>query len=57
MKAQLVDAQGCWLALVVDKARVLLGSSLDQSPAGMWTNHSALANIVHRYVLERCYVK
>jgi len=57
LEAQLVDAQGRWLALVVDKAVVVLGSSLDQSPAGAWSNHSALANIVHRYVLGHFFAK
>jgi sugar-specific transcriptional regulator TrmB len=53
--AEMLRAQGRWLALVVDKSQVLAGSSLDQSAVGVWTNHSALANIVQRYVLEHFY--
>lgn len=45
------------LAVVVDRNRVLVGSALDQAPAGVWSNHGALAIIVHRYVLEHFYAK
>jgi sugar-specific transcriptional regulator TrmB len=57
LAAQRTDSRGRWMAMVVDRTHVLLGSSLDQSATGVWTNHPALANIVHRYVMEHFYDK
>jgi sugar-specific transcriptional regulator TrmB len=55
MARQLLDRQGRLLAIVADGTRVLVASSLDQSASGVWTNHSSLATIVQRYVLEHFY--
>jgi sugar-specific transcriptional regulator TrmB len=55
MQRQVLDAQGRLLAVVADGTRVLVASSLDQAASGVWTNHSALATIVHRYVSEHFY--
>ena len=57
LETQLIDFHGRWLALIVDRSRVLLGSSLDNSAGGVWSNHTALASIVHRYILEHFYEK
>jgi len=55
MQEQLDSAQGRWMALVIDKSQVLVGSSLDRSASAMWTNHPGLATIVSRYVHEHFY--
>jgi sugar-specific transcriptional regulator TrmB len=55
MGEQLLDMQGRLLAIVADGTRVLVASSLDQAASGVWTNHSSLATIVQRYVLEHFY--
>jgi sugar-specific transcriptional regulator TrmB len=55
MQEQLDAAQGRWMAIVVDKSQVLVGSSLDRSASAVWTNHSGLATIVSRYVHEHFY--
>lgn len=57
LEVQRADSRGRWMAIVVDRTYVLLGSSLDQAATGVWTNHPALANIVHRYVMEHFYDK
>jgi sugar-specific transcriptional regulator TrmB len=57
LETQLIDFDGRWLAMVVDRSQVLLGSTLSNSAAGVWSNHSALANIVHRYIAEHFYEK
>ena len=51
-KSMVMDLQGRWLAIVVDRKQVLLGSSLGSSATGVWTNHSTLAGIVQRYIGE-----
>lgn len=55
LRAQLTEAQGRWLTLVVDKTQVLVASSLEGSASAVWTNHAGLATIVNRYVLEHFY--
>jgi len=55
LTAELVDEQGRLLALVIDGARALVASSMDGRPCGVWSNHSALASIVRRYIMEHFY--
>ncbi len=55
LRAQLSEAHGRVLTLVVDRTQVLVGSSLEGSASAVWTNHAGLATIVNRYVLEHFY--
>jgi len=52
LRDQLTDAQGRWMAIVVDKTQALVGQSLEQQATSVWTNHSGLATVVRKYVLE-----
>jgi len=55
LRAQLSEPHGRLLTLVVDRTQVLVGSSLESTASAVWTNHSGLATIVNRYVLEHFY--